>query len=254
MTDGEGGEAYAETEIIVQQEEAIATYAGSLFVSTPSVNSDEATVELRATIQDITAALPTGPDQDAGNITYATVSFIDNSNPTSPVVIASGQPIIPLDASDLTVGVASYSWTVDIGNSDSDTFDIVVQVDGYYTGSDLALITVSKPLNNAVTGGGYVVNESSAGTYAGDSGLKTNFGFNIKTNKKGTNVQGHVNIIVRQDDHVYQIKTNATIRWLRFRLARPTTQTSLRQSSLPRRTYATSPTPRIPSRWVVICS
>jgi hypothetical protein len=119
-----------------------------------------------------------------------------------------------LDSSNLTVGVAAYSWTVDIGNSDSETFQVAVQVDGYYTyntsATDFELITVSKPLNNAVTGGGYIVNESSAGIYAGDEGLRSNYGFNIKTNKKGTNVQGHVNIIIRQDGRIFQIKTNAT--------------------------------------------
>ncbi len=211
VTDDDNGNSQPiDTIIIVEPEDAVATYAGSLFVSTPSVNSGDAIVELRATIQDITAALPAGSDQDAGNITAATVSFIDESNPLNPVVIASDLPITLLDPADLTVGVASYSWPVDIGNSDSETFDIVVRVDDYYTGSELELITVSKPLNNSVTGGGYVVNESSSGAYAGDTGLKTNFGFNLKTNKKGTNVQGHVNIIVRQDNHTYQIKTNAT--------------------------------------------
>jgi hypothetical protein len=39
--------------------------------------------------------------------------------------------------------------------------------------------------------------------------MKTNFGFNVKFNKKLTNLQGNVNIIVRQGDRVYQIKTNA---------------------------------------------
>jgi len=38
--------------------------------------------------------------------------------------------------------------------------------------------------------------------------MKTNFGLNLKFNKKGTNIQGKVNIIVRQDEHVYQIKSN----------------------------------------------
>ncbi|WP_252851503.1 PKD domain-containing protein [Aeoliella straminimaris] len=209
VLDDEGGVSTAISSIDVQRETAVATYSGSTFVSTPSVNNNEATVELRATIQDITAALP-ATDSEAGNITTATVSFIDNSDPASPVVIATDVPITLLDVSDPTVGVAAYSWTVDIGNADSLTFDVLIQVDDYYTGSELDLITVSKPLDNAVTGGGYLINESSEGTYAGDDDRRTNFGFNIKTNKKGTNVQGHVNIIVRQDDRIYQIKTNAT--------------------------------------------
>ena len=184
---------------------------------TPSVKTGEATVELRATIQDITAALPAGSDQDAGNITYASVSFTDTLG--NPLVGTDGQiaedlPIKLLDTNDLTVGVASFSWLVDIGSKDSDTFEILVKVNAFYTDADyendITLITVSKPEDNAVTGGGYIINEDSGGLYAGDPGLRTNFGFNIKTNKKGTNVQGHVNIIIRQDGRIYQIKTNAT--------------------------------------------
>ncbi len=210
-TDDEGSSVTSDSEITVNQENAIATYSGMSFVSTPSVNNDEATVELRATIQDITATALAAGDLDAGNITYATVSFIDN---VSGSVIAGGLPVTLLNAGDQTVGVASFSWLVDIGNQDSETFEIRIEVDWHYTyadsANDITLITVSKPQDNAVTGGGYIINESSAGVYAGDDGLRTNYGFNIKTNRRGTNVQGHVNIIVRQDGKIYQIKTNAT--------------------------------------------
>jgi hypothetical protein len=37
-----------------------------------------------------------------------------------------------------------------------------------------------------------------------------NFGFNVKYNNKGTNPQGHINVIYRNAGHVYQIKTTAT--------------------------------------------
>ena len=56
---------------------------------------------------------------------------------------------------------------------------------------------------------GYFVSESSAGTYAADFGLRTNLGFNIKFNKKLTNLQGHANVIIRQAGKVFQIKANA---------------------------------------------
>jgi hypothetical protein len=55
-----------------------------------------------------------------------------------------------------------------------------------------------------------LINQRSAGTYAGDVGERTNFGFSVKFNKQLTNLQGHANIIIRQDGHVYQVKTNAT--------------------------------------------
>ena len=59
-----------------------------------------------------------------------------------------------------------------------------------------------------------LINAGTAGAYAGTGGLKTNFGLNVKFNKNNTNLQGNVNIIVRQADangvvHVYQIKSNS---------------------------------------------
>ena len=55
-----------------------------------------------------------------------------------------------------------------------------------------------------------MINQSSAGQYAGGIGLRTNFGFNVKFNRQMTNLQGNVNIIIRASDgKVYQIKANS---------------------------------------------
>ncbi len=173
-------------------------------------------MELRATIQDISSILPADSDQAAGNIQFATVSFTDTAgNPLIGMdgLQASALPITLVDAADQTIGVAAFTWQTSI-TSDSETYEILVHVDGFYdyagSDSDITLITISKPLDDAVTGGGNFINSDSAGLYGGDPGKKTNFGFNIKTNKRGTNIQGNVNIIIRRDGRVYQIKTNST--------------------------------------------
>ena len=49
----------------------------------------------------------------------------------------------------------------------------------------------------------------SAGQYPGAAGTKSNFGFNVKYTKSGSNLQGHVNIIVRNGGRVYQIKSTS---------------------------------------------
>jgi hypothetical protein len=68
-------------------------------------------------------------------------------------------------------------------------------------------------LSNFITGGGYIVLSNSEGQLAGDAGTKTNFGFNVKYNKGGKNLQGNINIIFRRMEsgvlRVYQIKGNA---------------------------------------------
>ena len=205
--DEDGGSTDVDITIDVLQEDAAVTYNGPGFVSTPSVRDSVAIVELRAVIQDITAVDPVS-DPDSGNITYANVTFVNRDNGD---IIAADIPVELLD-SDIMTGIVSYEWEVDIGSSDSVTFTIGIIVDGYYTRDraiDNMLVTVSKPIENSVTGGGYLINEYSDGVFAGDANLKTNFGFNVKFNKKLANLQGHVNIIIRQDDRVYQVKTNA---------------------------------------------
>jgi hypothetical protein len=49
----------------------------------------------------------------------------------------------------------------------------------------------------------------SAGLYSGVAGTKNNFGFNVKYNKSGTNLQGNINTLVRNNGRVYQIKGNS---------------------------------------------
>ena len=72
-----------------------------------------------------------------------------------------------------------------------------------------------------ITGGGYLVMSSSSGLYPGTAGSKANFGYNVKYNKNGTNLQGSVNIIVRSGGRVYQIK-GTTISSLGVAGSRPT--------------------------------
>jgi hypothetical protein len=210
VADDDGASANAEITVVVLPEDVRLTYSGPLLVSTPSMSSSVATVELRAIIQDITAVLPS-EDADGGLITNALVTFIDRDTNT---VIAANVPVDLLTASDTLTGVALANWVVDLGNADSQSFTIGIIVNGYYSrdsSADNTVVTVSKPLNNSITGGGYLINEDSAGTYAGDDGLRTNFGFNVKYNRKLTNLQGHFNLIIRQDGVVYQAKANAML-------------------------------------------
>src|SRR2546422_11779388 len=72
------------------------------------------------------------------------------------------------------------------------------------------MVTVSKPLaSQFITGGGYLrLTSATAGINSGDVGSKNNFGFNVKYNSKGTNLQGRINTIIRRNGHLYQVKGN----------------------------------------------
>jgi hypothetical protein len=197
----------------VAKENAGAYYTGDLFAQTSSATSSTATVVLSATIKDITA-LTGDPayDADGGEIPFAKVSFVDGSgNPLSSG--CSNLSVGLVSSSDPKVGTATCNWSASIGSQDSIQFTVGIKVDGRYTryeSTDDVVVTVSKPLGtNFITGGGYLLNQASAGLKAGGAGAKTNFGFNVKYNKSGTNLQGNINAIVRNGSRVYQIKGNS---------------------------------------------
>jgi HYR domain len=196
------------TTLTITQEDARAYYTGALFASTSSASSSSATVTLSATIKDISSV--DASDTNAGDIRNARVTFINRDTNT---VIASNVPVGLVSAGDTTVGTATYNWNINIGSADSANYTVGVIVTNYYTrnaSDDNSIVTVSKPIGtNFITGGGYLVLTSSSGLYFGEVGSKNNFGFNVKYNKGGTNLQGNLNVIVRNGGRVYQIKANS---------------------------------------------
>ena len=78
------------------------------------------------------------------------------------------------------------------------------------TSIDDSVVQIAKPVPGSINGGGFLVNQQSAGRYAGDVGARTNFGLNVKFNKSMKSLQGNANIIFRSQGRVYQIKSNST--------------------------------------------
>ena len=217
------------TTLTISKEDARATYTGALFASTSSATSSSATVTLAATIQDITAVDPVS-DPDAGDIRNADVMFVNRDAGNSILCTASVGLVNP---SDTKTGTATCNWNANIGSADSTSYTVGIIVNNYYTRdatADNTVVTVSKPLGtNFITGGGYLVLSNSAGQKAGDDGTKNNFGFNVKFNKAGTNLQGNINTIIRRTEpdglHVYQVKGNAMSSLLATPTAKPTAAT-----------------------------
>jgi hypothetical protein len=62
-------------------------------------------------------------------------------------------------------------------------------------------------LKDFITGGGNTILSSAAGLIKPKQGTKNNFGFSVKYNKGGTNLQGTINTIIRAENgRVYQVK------------------------------------------------
>src|SRR5205085_11320040 len=99
--------------LTVTAEDAVATYAGALLVSTASTTTSTAQTTLRATIQDF-------DDGSRGDLTHATAQFVNLDTNT---LLSAVLPISNLDATN-TNGTASTDATFDIGSADAQTFHI----------------------------------------------------------------------------------------------------------------------------------
>jgi autotransporter-associated beta strand protein len=195
---------------VIRAEDVRAYYTGTLFGATGTGSTTAVT--LSATIRDITAeTAAASTDPFAGDISHAKVTFIDR---TTNTVIAT-VPVSLVNGQDSKVGTATYSWPVDIGNSNAKDFTIGIQVSGYYQRNasvENTIVTVSKSLKEFVSGGGYIQLTRSSGQMAGDAGSRNNFGFNVKFNRISKNLEGDFNTIVRHTDsngvHVYQVTGN----------------------------------------------
>src|SRR5678815_3642418 len=172
---------------------------------------------IRDSVMDI--SLPQSPadpayDANAGDIRNARVKFVNRDNNAD----ISGWLTPTLVTADTRSGTVSFPYTINLGtaNSVSLTVGIIVDYGYYYRNSqtDNTVVTGYKPVGDFITGGGYIIPANSVGTMASDPGRKTNFGFNVKFNKSGTNLQGQMNFIIRRTEadnivHVYQFKSNA---------------------------------------------
>jgi hypothetical protein len=146
--------------LIVKQEDALAEYTGSLFVSTGGASTSKATDNVAATVRDITAVTETDPN--FGDIRKATIQFVLND--MGGVQKGSCSATIGLvNAADTKTGTATCSIPVDIGTQESIPYTVDMKIGGHYVAPpNPQVVTVSKVINGMITGGGYLVNSASA--------------------------------------------------------------------------------------------
>lgn len=207
----------ATSTFVVDAEDARIDYTGDVIKATASATTTSAIVTLRANVLDISVANdPAFPDVSPGDIKNARVMFVDRDNSNNPI---SGwlTPTLVV-AGNTQVGTVSHNLTLTVGSDGSVTRNIGIVIDnGYYFRNDQiddVLVTVYQPNGDFITGGGHIVVTKSEGSMKADVGSKTNFGFNVKFNKTGKNLQGQLNFIFRRTEsdgkvRVYQVKSNA---------------------------------------------
>ena len=168
-----------------------------------------ANVTLTATIQDISAVSgDPAYDNYAGDIRNATITFRVDGVDKATV------PIGLVNSNDSKTGTAILPST-SLGLGDH---TIELRLNGYYTGTvsgdNQFVIQVYQATGDFITGGGYLkLTSNSNGAKPGDALTKNNFGFNVKYNKGGTNLQGNINTIFRRMEggvlRVNQVKGNS---------------------------------------------
>jgi len=198
--------------VVVNLEDATLVYSGLEYFGTANSTSSTANVEYITTVTD-------AADGFRGNITNARAAFLDAS--TSTAQFGTSYAVLANSPTDATVGTArtgvnTVTLTTGEFNNGGKTIDLITVAQGdYYTGrtTEHTLITIAVPGQDYVNGGGNVVVTQSSGTYAATAGSKMNFGFTMKWNKSGKNIQGQANIIFRRLVgfvwRTYQIKSNA---------------------------------------------
>ena len=172
------------------------------------------TAPLTFTVQDSNAVPNTSPvyDVNPGDIRNARFKILVDGVATPGC--SNLQP--SLVTADTRVGTIGCTYTFSFSNGQTGatpTITVVPDTNSYYSASsgdnDFSISVNLPSQTNFITGGGYVVNNASAGSYAGNAGLNTNFGFNVKYNKGGSNLQGNVNLLVRSNGRIYQIKSTS---------------------------------------------
>ena len=155
-----------------------------------------------------------GDSNLAGDITKADIAMVlDPVGPGTPKqyplascteTMVSGDP-----DPDSTFDYDVVKVECDFDDVPVNVYTVQVEVSGnYYDGLGEDVFVVFDPDLGFTTGGGWFYWPGTAdGDYPGD---KTNFGYNMKYNKKRTNVQGSLLLIRHlEDGSIYRVKSNA---------------------------------------------
>jgi len=132
--------------------------------------------------------------------------------------VGPGGPIagtcIPISVTGGTGYDAILVASCTFDNVPVNVYSVEVEVNGYYTGGAEEVFTVYDPSLGFTTGGGWFYWPGTEDGIMGEPdyypGDKTNFGYNMKYNKKGKNIQGSLLVIRHQEDEtIYRVKSNA---------------------------------------------
>jgi hypothetical protein len=204
----EASDASTDALDITCEDASVVNTGDSYFTANP--NSGAGTVALSAFVVD-------DADGNRGDIRNATVTF-HNDDVTGSALGTPNIPVGLIDPAIKTDGFVTTDLNYTLNNSEQTgggkVWTVFTTVNNYYCGAtdEATVVTLAMPGEDFVTGGGHILQTNTTGQYPGlnNTGKKMNFGFVMKWNKSGKNLQGNVNVIYRgPDGYNYQIKSNA---------------------------------------------
>lgn len=216
VEDYDGGSAAEPVTIIVNPEDAEITFDSDNEVAIRVNDGDGLSPPFSLTIYvsesyDPVSGEPNGePWAEAGDISRITSADIS----ISLIPVGSGEPEPGTCTIDSVVPDGYDSYIPVVCNFDDlpvNTYTVELTVSGdYYNGYNEDVLVVYDPTLGFTTGGGWFYWPGTEDDYTGYPGDKTNFGYNMKYNKKGTNIQGNL-LLIRHlaNDTIYRVKSNA---------------------------------------------
>src|SRR5205814_740407 len=138
------------------QEDARATITSPLFVTAAS--SGDTTIRLAATVKDISATANAADDVWPGNITTATLTFVDRATNatlcTATINLVAATQSAPTDP---RVGAGTCTFTRAFSASTTTTLRVGAKIGGYYirdAETEDATMTIAPPTTDSISGSG----------------------------------------------------------------------------------------------------
>lgn len=187
---------------------ASAVYTGEIVYWTTSTTSSTATLALSATVAD-------NSNDCYADITKSRVTFSVSTSPSgpwTPLTGASNLPVGQVTPGNTRVGTASATIQYNIGNNNSITLYLRIDVNGDYTmAPELHTVSISKPVAGQITGAATLNNNTAVGMLPGlVAGTGTSqTAVAVTYNKSGSNPQGSIGVVVDTGTKRYLLKSNA---------------------------------------------
>ena len=189
VSNDEGGSATTEFAIVVEPEDAEATYTGDTIVDSTG------TLVLRATVVD-------SPDGEPGDIRKATVTFKEAGS------VICGPVAVELVGGEPGTGTATCTASLPAG---AHTIDVVVG--GYYGGGDGGEVDVGTG-DGRVSVAGYYAASNGSGTYRADDGSRTRVDLNVTykqtpINNQVASLRGQVTVFFDSGGKSYRLDSDS---------------------------------------------